>query len=160
MSANFSASDGDNNLSEGHRNDVILFELSNNEIGAKIYNLTNELNSRGIMFSIWITKKKKYLIIYKINQVSPNKETRENLLKHLVSTYSLKIERNIENAQTNLEIAQDLEDVKKVNSIENAIEFGHMQIKNMINIQAEAMRLEINLVLDLIFDREYTLSQL
>lgn len=68
------------------------------------------------------------------------------------------IERNIENAQTNLEIAKELEDTKKVNSIENAIEFGHMQIKNMLKIQAKAMSLDINLVIDLTFDREYTLS--
>ena len=77
-------------------------------------------------------------------------------LKNKIET----IERNIENAQTNLEIAQELEDTKKVNSIEKAIEFGHMQIKNMLNIQAKAMKLDVNLVLDLIFDREYTLTNI
>lgn len=76
-------------------------------------------------------------------------------LKNKIET----IERNIENAQTSLKIAQELEDTKKVNSIENAIEFGYMQINNMLNIQAKDMKLDVNLVLDLIFDREYTLSK-
>ncbi len=99
MNTVFSASDGNNNLNlnQNHNENVILFELSNSDIGAKIFNLTNELNSRGIMFSFWITKKRKYLLIYKISQVSLSKETLENLLKHLKSTYSLRIETNLAN---------------------------------------------------------------
>ena len=99
MNTVFSASDGNNNvnLNQDHEDNVILFELSNNNIGTRILNLSNELNSRGILFSFWITKKRKYLIIYKINQISINKETLENLLKHIVSTYSLRIETNLDN---------------------------------------------------------------
>jgi len=85
------------NLNQDHEDNVILFELSNNNIGTRILNLSNELNSRGILFSFWITKKRKYLIIYKINQISINKEALENLLKHIISTYSLRIETNLDN---------------------------------------------------------------
>ncbi len=99
MSTVFSASDGNNkmNFNQDHNESVILFELTNSNIGTKMFNLTNELNSRGIMFSFWITKKRKYLIIYKINQISLSKEKLENLLKHLISTYSLRMESNLDN---------------------------------------------------------------
>lgn len=77
-------------------------------------------------------------------------------LKNQIET----IERNIENAQIQLNIAFDLEDTEKVKSIEKAIEYGNNQIKNMVNTQAISMKLDVNIVLDLIFDRECTLQQL
>jgi hypothetical protein len=97
MNTVFSASEGNKNLNQAHNEDVIVFELSNSSIGTKVFNLTNELNSRGIMFSFWISKKRKYLIIYRISQISLNKETLDNLLKHIISTYSLKIETKLDN---------------------------------------------------------------
>lgn len=68
------------------------------------------------------------------------------------------IEKNINNAQCNLEIAIDLEDTAEIKKNENAIAFGLKEINNMVTIQSKTMKLEYNLVLDLIFDREYTLT--
>lgn len=68
------------------------------------------------------------------------------------------IEKNMQNSREEIEFAVEVEDYKKARTLENSIEFGDMKIRNMVRIQSEAMKLEFNLVLDLIFDREYTLS--
>lgn len=70
------------------------------------------------------------------------------------------VELNIKKAQTALDIAQELSDTKKVILLENAIELGCTKIQNMLEMQAKSMKLDINLVLNLVFDREYTLKQL
>ena len=132
MNTVFSASDGNNNvnLNQGHEDDAIMFELSNNNIGTKIFNLTNELNSRGILFSFWITKKRKYLIIYKINQISINKEALENLLKHIISTYSLRIETNLDNFF--IPDIKKIEQASFINQQEMERQFQYdMQLKQM-----------------------------
>jgi len=70
------------------------------------------------------------------------------------------IEKNIESARINLDIANDLNDVKEINKISKAIEFGESDIKNKVRTMSLSMKLEYNLVLDLIFDREYTLTKI
>jgi hypothetical protein len=70
----------------------------------------------------------------------------------------LNIEKNIEKSQTNLELDQELEQSDDIKKYEKSIDFGLKEIKKMVSIQAEAMKLDYNLVLDLIFDREYTLG--
>jgi len=70
----------------------------------------------------------------------------------------LMIERNINNAQTELEIAFDCEDDKKVSKIEKAIDFGTKEIYRIVKTQSESMKLEFNLVMDLIFYRKETLE--
>lgn len=71
-----------------------------------------------------------------------------------------RIESNIGNAKSGLELATELENIEEIKELNNAIEFGLREIKGMVEIQAESMKLEFNLVLDLIFDREYTLSKI
>ena len=68
------------------------------------------------------------------------------------------IEKNINNSQSNLELAINLEAISEIKKNEKAIAFGLKEINNMVTIQSEAMKLEYNLVIDLIFDREYTLT--
>jgi len=118
MSTIFSPSEGDKmNLNRDYKDNVILFELSSVEMGARISNLINELNSGGIMYSIWITKKKQYLIIYNFDQVSINKEKLGNLLKHLISTYSLRIEENKDNFF--------ISDIQKIEQDDKVLIFTH-----------------------------------
>lgn len=84
-------------------------------------------------------------------------EEQNNELNSLKGNIEM-IERNIENAQTELEIAQDVEDHAKVIKIEKAINHGNDEILKMVKIQAQSMNLKPRLVLDLIFDREYMIE--
>ncbi|TET78277.1 MAG: hypothetical protein E3J43_04855, partial [Candidatus Heimdallarchaeota archaeon] len=118
MSPIFSAIEGnETNLSRDYKDNVILFELSSIKMGAKISNLINELNSRGLMYSIWIAKKKQYLIVYNFDQVSTNKEKLEKMLKHLISTYSLRIEENTDNFF--------ISDIQKIEQDDKVLTFTH-----------------------------------
>ena len=70
-------------------------------------------------------------------------------------------EKLISNAKIQLELALEIDDLESnLNKLEKSIEFGYSEIKRNVSIQAESMKLEYNLVLDLIFDRENTLNKL
>ena len=66
------------------------------------------------------------------------------------------IEKNIENADIQLQLAQ--ENSEDTTSIMKAIDSGLDSIDKMVGIQAESMGLSHDNVIDLIFDREYTLG--
>lgn len=72
----------------------------------------------------------------------------------------LRIEKLVENAQTKVEIARDCENDKDVNFFQNLINIGLEEVKNIVSIQAQSMKLDYNTMLDLIFDREYTLTKI
>jgi len=136
MSTIFSASEGNKmNLNRDYKDNIILFELSSFEMGAKISNLINELNSGEIMYSIWITKKKRYLIIYNFDQVSINKEKLEKLLKRLISTYSLRIEENI----TNFFIS----DFQKIEQDDKILTFTHSDKSKQYVLACQLVSLDL-----------------
>ncbi len=70
------------------------------------------------------------------------------------------IERKIENAKSLLSIAMDIEDTERMKQIDKSIDFGFEGINKMVIIQCEVMNMEYNSMINLIFDREYTLSVL
>lgn len=83
-----------------------------------------------------------------------NKEL-DNLKNYIES-----LERNMQKAQIDLEIAEDTKIKDDIKKCEKAIAFGEQEIKRMVTHQSISLKLEYNLVLDLIFDREYTLEML
>ena len=85
--------------------------------------------------------------------VAQNKEL--DSLKSNIET----IENNLCNARGHLLIAMEFGDVEDQSKYETAIDFGHKQINKIVTVQAQAMKLEYNLLLDLIFDREHTLEK-
>jgi hypothetical protein len=136
MSPIFSASEGnETNLNRDYKNNVILFELSSFEMGAKISNLINELNSRGLMYSIWIAKKKQYLIVYNFDQVSTNKEKLEKMLKHLTSTYSLRIEENTDNFF--------ISDIQKIEQDDKFLTFTHSDKSKQYVLACQLVSLDL-----------------
>ena len=72
----------------------------------------------------------------------------------------LRIEKNIESAQCSLLLAVELDNKKEAKKLDKSIEFGLKEIRTMVRIQAQSMKLEYDLVLDLIFEREETLKLL
>ena len=68
------------------------------------------------------------------------------------------IEKNIERANIKLDLAIEMEEKSKVKELNKTIDFGLNKIKEIVSIQSESMKLDYNLVMDLIFDREYTLQ--
>ena len=68
------------------------------------------------------------------------------------------IEKNIEIAKIDRELAMDLDNLDEIKKNDKAIDYGLESIRKKIQIQSEAMKLEFNLVVDLIFDRNYTLE--
>lgn len=136
MSPIFSAIEGnETNLSRDYKDNVILFELSSIKMGAKISNLINELNSRGLMYSIWIAKKKQYLIVYNFDQVSTNKEKLEKMLKHLISTYSLRIEENTDNFF--------ILDIQKIEQDDKVLTFTHSDKSKQYVLACQLVSLDL-----------------
>ncbi len=76
--------------------DIKVYELASKEVEKNVSHLINELYSKGVIFSIKISKEKTHLIIYSLNNIYRNEETRENLLNHLQLAYSLKEIENTE----------------------------------------------------------------
>ena len=70
------------------------------------------------------------------------------------------IERNKENAYEKLEIARDIEDSKEVARLEKLYEDAKNEIASIIKMQAQSMKMDFDLMVDLIFDREYTIANL
>lgn len=70
----------------------------------------------------------------------------------------LYLERIIENAQCSLEFANDNTSKAEVKSHNKSIELCLAEIEQIVTTQAKSMNLEHTVVLDLIFDREHTLS--
>ena len=74
---------------------VRLFELHESGPEKKLSNLINELNSKGLMFSIKITKTNRFLIVYNSYSAELDEERQKNLISHLRKKYSL-IEKTVE----------------------------------------------------------------
>ena len=77
----------------------------------------------------------------------------ESLKNSILHTESL-----IDNAKSELEIAHETENDKYAKTLEERIDFAEKKIKKQVSTQAESMGVDYILTLDLIFDREYTLS--
>lgn len=68
------------------------------------------------------------------------------------------IEKKIEKAKDNMATSIEFDDKSAASKFEKAINFGYNKIEKMVGIQSQSMKLEYDLVLDLIFDREHTLE--
>jgi len=68
---------------------IRVYEITTKAFENNSSHLVNELYSRGVTFSIKISKEKTHLIIYSLNQLYENETIRDNLLKHLQGSYSL-----------------------------------------------------------------------
>jgi len=78
------------------RIEINLFEMSTIGEEKKIERLLNELYSKNIMFSLLIKQHSKYLILYDYTSKRLNAKKRDDLVNHLISSYSLKKPRNME----------------------------------------------------------------
>ena len=75
---------------------ISVYELTSQETEKNSSHLINELYSKGVTFSIKISKDKTHLIIYKFESNNQNQETKHNLINHLQLTYSLREIENID----------------------------------------------------------------
>lgn len=57
-------------------------------------------------------------------------------------------------------VAIELENNKQISSIDKATSYAYKQIKKSVSIQAESMGVDYDLVIDLMFNREYTILRL
>ncbi len=94
LTENFQSStgiSGENNLQ------IRVYEITTKVFEKNSSHLVNELYSRGVTFTIKISKEKTHLIIYSLNTLYRNESTRDSLLKHLQGSYSLVEIPNSEN---------------------------------------------------------------
>ena len=70
------------------------------------------------------------------------------------------IEKRIDNTSCQLDLAIEFGDVAEISKLESVMSYGWTYIERKITIQAESMKLEYTLMVDLIFDREHTLKVL
>lgn len=75
---------------------IRVYEVTTKVFEKNSSHLINELYSRGVTFSIKISKEKTHLVIYSLNNLYRNESTRDNLLKHLQGSYSLEEVANTE----------------------------------------------------------------
>ena len=68
---------------------IRVYEITTKVFEKNSSHLVNELYSRGVTFSIKISKETTHLIIYSLDTLYKNETTRDNLLRHLQGSYSL-----------------------------------------------------------------------
>ena len=108
-----------NSLDWKHKNDTVtiqVFEINLNETRDQLTNLLTELKSKNVMFTLKITKKNIFLLIYSQNK-SNNTNNETVLINYFVQTYSLKDTVNAEGFF--------LQNVKKIVQKDNILQFFH-----------------------------------
>ncbi len=90
---------GENRLEWKQQEDKIeisLFEMPTIDDDNKVDKLLNELHSKNIMFSLLIKQHSKYLILYDYPSKRLNSKKRDDLINHLLSSYSLKTPQDMD----------------------------------------------------------------